>query len=130
MNTVNSEHIPNTRYINPFLANVLFLNPLETRGFFNVLRGKEMEFSLCMEFPLFHYVCIVRSFQRNIWDLIKCCDGVFMQKHPMEVLLKKGVLKYFSKFTGKHLCQSLFFNKIVGRGFPTNTPRVFHVEMK
>ena len=23
-----------------------------------------------------------------------------------------------------------FFNKIVGRGFPTNTPRVFHVEMK
>ena len=25
---------------------------------------------------------------------------------------KKGVLTNFAKFTGKHLCQSLFFNKI------------------
>ena len=24
--------------------------------------------------------------------------------------MKKGVLKNFTKFTGKHLCQSLFFN--------------------
>ena len=24
---------------------------------------------------------------------------------------KKGVLRNFAKFTGKHLCQSLFFNK-------------------
>ena len=28
-----------------------------------------------------------------------------------EVFCKKGVLKNFAKFTGKHLCQSLFFNK-------------------
>ena len=28
--------------------------------------------------------------------------------------MKKGVLKNFTKFTGKHLCQSLFFNKVVG----------------
>ena len=27
---------------------------------------------------------------------------------------KKGVLKKFVKFTGKHLCQSLFFNKVAG----------------
>ena len=26
----------------------------------------------------------------------------------------KGVLRNFAKFTGKHLCQSLFFNKVVG----------------
>ena len=25
--------------------------------------------------------------------------------------MKKGVLRNFTKFTGKHLCQSLFFNK-------------------
>ena len=29
-----------------------------------------------------------------------------------EVSMKKGVLKNFTKFTGKHLCQSLFFNKV------------------
>ena len=27
---------------------------------------------------------------------------------------KKGVLRNFTKFTGKHLCQSLFFNKVDG----------------
>ena len=26
----------------------------------------------------------------------------------------KGVFKNFAKFTGKHMCQSLFFNKVVG----------------
>ena len=28
--------------------------------------------------------------------------------------MKKGVLRSFTKFTGKHLCQSLFFNKVAG----------------
>ena len=27
-----------------------------------------------------------------------------------EMFCKKGVLRNFAKFTGKHLCQSLFFN--------------------
>ena len=27
---------------------------------------------------------------------------------------RKAVLKNFTKFTGKHLCQSLFFNKVAG----------------
>ena len=31
-----------------------------------------------------------------------------------EVFCKKGVLRNFAKFTGKHLCQSLFFNKVAG----------------
>ena len=28
--------------------------------------------------------------------------------------MKKGVLINFARFTGKHLCQSLFFNKVAG----------------
>ena len=31
-----------------------------------------------------------------------------------EVLCKKGVLRNFVKLTGKHLCQSLFFNNVTG----------------
>ena len=27
---------------------------------------------------------------------------------------KKGFLKNFAKFPGKHLCQSLFFNRVAG----------------
>ena len=35
-----------------------------------------------------------------------------VQKQPPEVFLKKGVLRNFAKFTGKHLCESAFFNKV------------------
>ena len=31
-----------------------------------------------------------------------------------EVFCKKGVPENFTKFTGKHLCQSFFFNKVTG----------------
>ena len=34
-------------------------------------------------------------------------------KRP-EVFCKKGVLRNFAEFTGKRLCQSLFFNKVTG----------------
>ena len=35
-------------------------------------------------------------------------------KQPPEVFCKKGVLRNFAKFKGKHLCQRLFFNKVAG----------------
>ena len=31
--------------------------------------------------------------------------------------MKKGVLKNFLKLTGKHRCQSMFFNKVAGCNF-------------
>ena len=31
-----------------------------------------------------------------------------------DVFCKKGFLKSFPKFAGKHLCQSIFFNKVAG----------------
>ena len=34
-------------------------------------------------------------------------------KQPTSAFCQKGVLKNFTKFTGKYLCQSLFFNKVV-----------------
>ena len=39
--------------------------------------------------------------------------GKFRSSHR-RCSMKKGVLKNFTKFTGKHLCQSLFFNKVAG----------------
>ena len=35
-------------------------------------------------------------------------------KQPPEGFCKKDVPRNFAKFTGKHLCQSLFFNKVAG----------------
>ena len=37
------------------------------------------------------------------------------QKQPPEMFYKKHVLENFAKFTGKHLCQSLFFNEVAGQ---------------
>ena len=33
-----------------------------------------------------------------------------------KVFCKKGVFRNFTKFTGKHMCQSLFFNKKIVSG--------------
>ena len=46
------------------------------------------------------------------------CDSLsifnFQKQSSRSVLEKKGVLANFAKFTGKHLHQSLFFNKVTG----------------
>ena len=36
----------------------------------------------------------------------------FGNMYPCHRRLGKGVLRNFAKFTGKHLCQSLFFNEV------------------
>ena len=38
--------------------------------------------------------------------------GTWVGSSHRRCSIKKGVLKNFSKLTGKHLCQSLFFNKV------------------
>ena len=44
---------------------------------------------------------------------------------------KKGIHKNFAKFTEKHLCQILVFNKVAGlRIFLWNTPLVVHSEVR
>ena len=43
-----------------------------------------------------------------------CKDPNDYRSSLPEVFCKKGVLKNFTKFTGKHLCQNLFFNKVAG----------------
>ena len=50
-------------------------------------------------------------------------ENIRFLKQPPEVLCKKGVLTNFTKFTGKHLCQSLFFNKVAGLRIPVNFVR-------
>ena len=39
---------------------------------------------------------------------------MWKEEQSPEVFCKKGVLRKFAKFTGKHLCQSLFLNTIAG----------------
>ena len=43
--------------------------------------------------------------------------NVNSQKQPLRYSIKKDVLKNLATFTGKHLLQSLFFNKVAGLNF-------------
>ena len=72
---------------------------------------------ICMFFDTLNLTLYSSSFYLNY---------VFLPKLPFVFLLfrssrpgvfcKKGVLRNFAKFTGKHLCQRLFFNKVAGLG--------------
>ena len=41
-------------------------------------------------------------------------DVRFFRSSHQRCSVTKGVLRNFAKFTGKHLCQNLFFNKVAG----------------
>ena len=56
------------------------------------------------------YPCTPRSFKIGITNMLLA----YFRSSRSEVFFKKGVFKNFAKFTGKHLCQSLFVNKISG----------------
>ena len=47
------------------------------------------------------------------WVKVPFIVRIFRSSCP-EMFCEKGVLRNFSKFTGKHLCQSLFFNNVAG----------------
>ena len=47
----------------------------------------------------------------------KLCKSRTDRSSRLEVFCKKGVLRNLAKFTGKHLCQSLFFNKVEACNF-------------
>ena len=48
-----------------------------------------------------------------IFRLIQDVNWTYRSSH-WRCSLRKGVLRNSAKFTGKHLCQSLFFNKVAG----------------
>ena len=52
---------------------------------------------------------------------IKICHAISYSNRNSrpEVFCKKEVLEIFVKFKGKHLCQSLFFDKVAELGYLT-----------
>ena len=52
-----------------------------------------------------------------MWNVLQntISQSTFRSSRP-EVFCKKGVHRNFAKFQRKHLCQSLFFNKVAGSG--------------
>ena len=136
---------------------IVSLSSAETQNFFLILPIKTI--SICIDmfseriFVVFlllllaHINCLmtrffslvkieVSSFQQYIVFLsvrlyTKSCFILCLQKQLSEVFYKKGVLRNFVKLIGKHLCQSIFFNKTAGlvskrpwhRCFPVNSAK-------
>ena len=55
----------------------------------------------------------VRMLKKEIY-IIKNIKTITYRSRRPEAFCKKGILENLTKFTGKHLCQSLFFNKVAG----------------
>ena len=71
----------------------------------------------------YEYLKLVRVFGMKIWFKYFCTKPIHCSRP--KVFCKKGVLKNFSKFTGKHLCQSLrpatlLKKRLWHRYFPVN----------
>ena len=64
----------------------------------------------CLPQSIFQNQMFLKSCGRNSQSL----NAIKHRNSCPEVFYKKGVLRNFAKFTGKHLCQSLFFNKTAG----------------
>ena len=58
------------------------------------------EYHICDKLNISQIYVLVKAFQ--------------VQKQPQRCSVRKGVLRNFTKFTGKHLCQNYFFNKVAG----------------
>ena len=59
---------------------------------------------------MYIYVYTIYTYIINLWTAAVLLFESFRSSRP-DAFCKKVVLKKFAKFTGKHSCQSLFFNK-------------------
>ena len=65
---------------------------------------------LLVSFLLVFLVCNgIKFLNFSVKDIFKS-----ILTYQLKVFCKNGVLRNFTKFTGKHMCQSLFFNKGAG----------------
>ena len=97
-----SDRIPN-KYLNHMIYHSL-KSPITI---FTMLQEKaphNLWWTLFLVF-LFYYLVLPNNFAISI--------PLSRNSRP-EMSCKKGVLRNFSKFAGKHRCQSLFFNKVAG----------------
>ena len=49
-----------------------------------------------------------------LYPKLRCSTSIFHRSSHQRYSVKKGVPRNSTKLTGKHLCQSLFFNKVAG----------------
>ena len=85
-----------------------------TRLSYQDISSTRTQSQLCMTFKLKTYKRFFVHWEDAVYFV---SFRLFWEKQPPEISVKKGVLKNFTKVTGKHLCWNLFFNKVAGLNF-------------
>ena len=86
------------------------------------MEGKSLLFDTVNEFPN------MISVTSEVGYYVKVSESILRSSHQ-RCFVKKGVLRNVTKFTGKHLCQSLFFNKVVGLSSTTLLKKTSHLQL-
>ena len=73
-------------------------------------RHTYVHFTSCVQGDLFQSFMVTTSLASR-WINVFCSS---LKSSHRSSFVRKGVLRNFAKFTGKHLHQSLFFNKVAG----------------
>ena len=71
----------------------------------------------CRDRERFIYLLIYSNklaYFQQVWFIEAVLPKVMDRSSRPEIFYKKSVLRNFTKFTGKHLYQRLFFNKVAG----------------
>ena len=58
---------------------------------------------------------VSKHLSTSLSTVVSAPEAVSQRFSVKKVFCKKGVLRYFAKFIGKHLCQRFVFNKVAGR---------------
>ena len=69
---------------------------------------------LSMKFPTVYFFSTIHYFAEYLPAASLSFNYLIFRSSRPDVFCKYGVLRNFAKFTGKHLCQSLYFNKVAG----------------
>ena len=97
-----------------------FFGMVDRRKTFNLIYSRDQILTIAsLRYAVSRvWACAKHEFKHS-WMKLRSSDNhyiIFVNQRSsrLEVFCKKGVIRNFTKFTGKHLCQSLFFNKIAG----------------
>ena len=80
--------------------------------YFTIFQSSYYTNSDPMRNPFFDFQTLQMKLKHN--QALLGLRDLFLTYFAVAATMKKGFLRNFTKFTGKHLCQSIFFNKVAG----------------
>ena len=91
---------------------------IKTRYFYSTINHQEQCFHRTLNTGYFRPVNIAKFLRMGFFNTSR--------SSRLQIFLKKGILKSFANFTGKHLCWSLFLKNLQAEGLQLHKKRLQH----